>query len=195
MAALALPGCAVVGAVAHKVVGPPTQAARYKPRPGDPMLVLVENGSNPSANLIDAQRLSARLADELGRRQVVPIVPPEKLDAQRDRDLGGFPNRSVAGVGRSVGAKQVLYVNLHTFGIETAGPTGRGRAEARVKIVDAETGETRWPTDQADGYIVADQTPTTQLDQSHTVQALQDNLYQRMSDQIARLFFDYKPED
>jgi hypothetical protein len=190
---LLLSGCWVAGVLAHKVVGEPAQPARYKPAAADPMLVLVENAANPSANHVDAQRLAARIARDLERYKVAPLVDAAKLDAVRDQDLGGFAVRSVANLGRAVGAKQVLYVNLESYGIEAAGPTGRGRAAARVKVVDVETGQTRWPTDQADGYIVTDQTPSTQLNTAEDARAVQTALYDRTAQQIARLFYDYKP--
>ena len=52
------------GAIAYKVMGPPPVQAKYVP-PKQPMLVLVENYRNQAASVLDAQRLSYYVTDDL----------------------------------------------------------------------------------------------------------------------------------
>src|SRR6476620_7399924 len=109
---LAPAGCMVVGALTHKVVGSPAVPAQYLPAK-EPMLILVENYTNPAAVRLDAQRLSVHLSDELRRYHVAPVVDADAVETLRARP--DYASMKVEEVGQAAGAAQVLYINLKQF--------------------------------------------------------------------------------
>src|SRR5579862_7685465 len=110
VALLACGGCEIVGAVLSKTTGPDSVDAEYVP-PQEPMLVLVESWGNAGSVGADSERLSAALVKELKDNKVAPLVDPNKLESLRDAD-SGTANMPITDLGRKLGAKQVLYVNV-----------------------------------------------------------------------------------
>lgn len=186
-------GCSIVGAVGSKFTGAQKVAPQYRP-PQEPMLVLVENYHNPAATRLDAQRLGLRLAEELNDRGVAPVVDPGRVESLQGRDdYGTMP---IEKVGQAVGARQVLYVNLREFG--SSGTVGddavKGRADMHVRVVDAATGRTRWPTDASRGYRVTVETPWSGQRRAGEV-AVREQLARRAAHEIGKLFRTWSPED
>ena len=101
-----------------------------------------------------------------------------------------------AAQGRAAGAKQVLYVELTEFNIDPATGSDRvkGAAEARVRIVDAVTGEVRWPTDTSQGHTVAVTTSWVGLDSRSGDFPIRDQMSKDMAGRVARLFFKWRSE-
>jgi hypothetical protein len=186
-------GCNVGGVLAHKVIGPPPIPAQYVPAK-EPTLVLVENYRNPSAAILDAQRLERRVADELERHGVAPVVDPDRLETVRSTPE--FSKMTIPAVGRATQAKQVLYVNVHHFSIDgtVAGEMLKGRAEMSVRIVDAATGESRWPADAA-GYAIAFETPWFRQGEGADEGALREQMSRRAADTIVKLFRKHSAEE
>jgi hypothetical protein len=186
--------CNLMGAALYKITPPPAVEAKYKPA-GQPMLILVENFANPSANFIDAQRLTAQLAQYLEPHIDAPLVDPDKLYRLRDADLKEFRKMSIPQVGQATGAQQVLYVSIQSLSVETDGITVRGSASATVKIVDATTGQTRWPLDLLSGYPVAQEVPLARVDSSTSNMRIRTVLVTGLADQIAKLFYKWTPTE
>lgn len=205
-------GCAILGAIAYKASGSPTIKAQYVPAK-EPMVVFVQRSQNPA----DAGRASDRIArlvtDDLKAHNVGPLVDPSAVSELQGRRAGSSvwasrvetrPStrpatgpRTVADVGRAVGASQVLYVDLVTFSVEPAAATEMmdSRIEARVRVVDADTGQTRWPTDTTQGYAVTAGTsfakPGTKAADEATVR---EQLCVDLAAKVARLFYDWKSD-
>jgi hypothetical protein len=189
-----LGGCLMAGAVANKFVGPPKVPAQYTPAK-EPMLVLVENYHNPSLVLLDAQQLSNRIAETLRHYDVAPVIDPGKLEAVRQQP--GFASMTIPAVGRAVGAKQVLYVNVRRFDVQ--GTVGndmlKGSADMTVRVVDAATGATRWPADETGGRAVPVETPWIRQGQGANEASLRDQMSDRAAESIVKMFRKYNPED
>lgn len=184
--AITAAGCSWGGALAHKFVGPPPIPAQYKPAK-EPMLVLVENYHNPSAAMLDANRLAMVLAGELRRHDVAPVVSPGRLDAVRSDPA--FGKMSIPAVGRAAGAGQVLYVHVRRLDVEeTVGAEMiKGSADMTVRIVDAATGDSRWPIDPS-GHPVAIQTPWLRREEGANEASLREQMSRRAADYIVKLF-------
>ena len=186
-------GCSVIGAVGGQLSGPQKVAARYRPA-REPMLVLVENYHNPAAARLDAQRLTLRLTEELSRRNVAPAIDPGLLESVQSRE--GYGKMPIEEVGRSVGARQVLYVNLAAFG--ASGAVGadvlKGRAEMHVRVVDVATGRTVWPTDAPRGYPVTVETPWVKAGRVGDA-AVREQLARRCAREVVKLFRTWSPEE
>jgi hypothetical protein len=190
---LLVSGCNVGGALAHKIIGPPPIPAQYVPSK-EPTLVLVENYRNPSAAILDARRLERRVADELQRHSVAPVVDPDRLESVRATPE--FSKMTIPAVGRATKAKQILYVNVRHFSIEgtVAGEMLKGRAEMSVRVVDASTGESHWPADAA-GYAIAIETPWFRQGEGADEAALREQMSWRAADSIVKLFRKHGAEE
>jgi hypothetical protein len=194
--AMMLSGCNYGGALLHSVEGPKEHKAEYLP-PKEPMAVLVENYSNGSGARLDADQIAAFLSGELKLNHVAPIVAAAKVYELRVSDPARFHAMSIAAVGKAVGAKQVLYVDVQTSTIE--GPTGgesmKGALTGRVKVVDVKTGETRWPADSEGGYPLEYATPWLNHSPETNEMTMKEKLNRSVADTIARLFYTWKEEE
>jgi len=190
-----LSGCQIAGVAAYKLAGPPKNPAKYTPAQ-TPMLVLVENYQQQSAASPQADMLARDLFAVLNDHGVAPLIPPEKLQELRDAKPFEFPTMPLTRIAQAVEAHQVLYVQLG--GSEShpllGGQGFQGHASASVKIVDAASGETLWPTEAAGGYPVAVSTKMG-IDAVPSPMAVQQKLYIQLADEIARLFYKWSPED
>ena len=193
-----LTGCAAVGVVAHKVVGNPDVPAKYRPAK-EPMLVFVENYRNPSPVRLDAQRLTLHVVDEIRRHKIAPIVDADAMESLRSRPE--FRTMKVEEVGRAAGAKQVLYINLQHFAIDdtVGGEMMKGHAEFRVRVVDVETAQTRWPRAVPEGYALAVETQWTRSTigsrEGATEPAMRNRIARDAASQIVKLFRKWDPDD
>jgi hypothetical protein len=196
MLCIGVAGCANgTGAVFQKVFGPPEVAAKYKP-PKEDTLVLVENYRNPAMTEFDADRIARTVAAELKENDVAPMVDIDEVTALREADPTKFRAMTIPAVGQAVGAKQVIYVDLINSNVEgdTSRGVVRGKAEARVRVVEVATGHTLWPEDQQQGVPVGCEVPYAQADQDNAATEVHNALLDDLSKQIARLFHKWKPE-
>ena len=194
---LCLTGCLVAASALHyKIVGPPPVPARYVPA-HEPMLVLVENYRASGGASSDAEMLARHLVAELKTHNVVPLVPLDNLYALRTEKGVAYRKMSMAAVGRETGAKQVLYVDVQQSSI--GAPPGsdllKGRVAVQVRIVDVETGTTRWPTEDTEGVPMAYETPLPRADVTTTEPMVRQYMHEQMAIRIGRLFYKWKPKD
>lgn len=187
-------GCTSAGAIAHKLVGPPPIKPQYVPPKDQRMLVLVENYTNPSATVLDTQRLALRIEEELRRHRIAPLVGADKLEAIRSD--AGYAKMTIPAVARAVGAGQVLYVNVRGFTVE--GTVGaemiKGHTDMTVRVVDA-AGETRWPTDNATGHPLTIETPWLRQGQDTNETTLRDQMSRQAATYIVKLFRKHHPDE
>jgi len=197
--ALALPslaGCNVGGAIGYKLFGPPAVEAQYVP-PQEPMLVLVENYRGSAVRTADAETLGRYLMVELENHKVAPLIPVDKVYELRTSNPAAFKKMSMAALGREVGAKQVLYVDLQdcTIGAPPGSELLKGRVAVQVRVVDVETGATRWPAEATDGIPMAYETPLPRADENATEAIVRARMHFGMAERIAKLFYKWKPVD
>src|SRR5690606_2050106 len=157
----------LIGAVQYAAMGPPRQDAMFVP-PNKPTLILVENYKAPSAVAMDADRLAMLVARELQAHQVAPIVDPAHLSALRERRGSDFKNMRISEIGQAVQADQVIYINLLKSDVEQTAGLLKTSISVRVKVVDAHTGQTLWPTDSAEGHPIAHESPMVRPEENVT---------------------------
>ena len=187
-------GCASIGALMHLAFGAPAVDAVYTP-PKQPTLVLVENYQDQDAGSADGDAIARAVGEALHDHADLEVVDPDKIVPLRTEQAGAFHDMSIPAVGRAVGAKQVVYVNL----IEdesTPDPTGaaiRATATARVRVVDATTGKVLWPTGEPRGHEL---TANIDYDRSDSPQgsSMRGDMLSQLSGQIAKLFYKWKPD-
>ena len=188
-------GCVAVGVATHKILGPPPVEAKYVPAQ-EPMVVMVENYRRPSSALTDDELLARYIEGFLRGHEVAPVVDSAKIRELRINRPEEFKRMSIAAVGREVGARQILYVDVVQSELESlmAGELLRGSTGVRVRVIDAETGETLWPTDMSEGYPL-EQSESFGKTQARSEQELKQGLYAQLGDRIAKLFYKWKPDE
>ena len=182
-------GCVAASALLYKTTGDPKIPAEYKLKKV-PTLVLMENFENPDLFEVQSERVSRDVVYQLTDQKVCPVVPLSKLADLRAKEGNAFRQMNIPAIGRAVGAKQVVYINLTEFSADPAlgSEIMRGKVAALVKVVDADTGQTAWPQDTSAGRQIRFETPDVH-DSNGNID-VQEKLYQTLADKIARLFYD-----
>lgn len=189
-------GCAAAGFVASAVQGPKKVEAKYKPTTRPTVVVVdsyrVKDGTTETIEFREA--LASFVTDELRRNAVVPVIDNYKVFDLRMSDPKSFRALSVDGIGKKLGAEQVVYVDL--VRARTTEPMGgqavQGEVSAVVKLVDVPTGKTLWPTESSEGYFVSSDVPFTQKDENTNTPAVREGLARAVALQIGRLFYAYE---
>ena len=188
-------GCAVAGVIADKFAPPPTDPAAYK-LAQQPTLVMVENFQNPDLVEVHAERLDRDISNELIEHKIAPVIKPQRLMELKASKGPAFGQMDIPAVAKSLGARQVVYVDLVKFSVGP--PPGsdmvKGEAEALVKVVD-DGGRTLWPRESSLGRQVKCQTPYLRTDSGVDESAVREQMYQKLTDQVARLFYDAPVDD
>lgn len=187
-------GCVALAAVASKVKPPEPMDAEYTPAK-KPTLVLVETYQNPDLYGVEANRLARDISYEFTEHKAFPVVPPQKLIDLRASKGSDYWKMTLPEVAQAVGAEQVVYVNLKNFSAESpvGSETVRGECEAMVRFVDARTRQTLWPPDSSDGREISYKTPALS-EEGTTRDAVQEQLYKHMSQDISHLFYNWVNE-
>jgi len=193
-AVLGCAGCGGVGALMHMAFGPPAVDALYTP-PKQPTLVLVENYQDQDAGSSDGDTIAREVGDQLHEHAELDVIDPDKVVPLRSEQPAAFHDMSIPAVGRAVGAKQVVYVNL-VEDESSPDPTGgavHATATARVRLVDATTGKVLWPAGEPRGHEL---TANIDYDRSDSAQGagMRGDMLSQLSDQIAKLFYKWKPD-
>jgi len=183
-------GCAAISAVTYKVAGDPKVPAEYKPA-NQPTLVLVENFQNPDQYRESASELERDIVGELKNNHVTQVIRVEKLEDLRSADAAAYRKMRIDQVGRALGAKQVIYVNLTKFSAHPplGSPEMSGEAEALVRVIDVESGRTLWPQDTSAGRDIKYETKHEEAVDFSNTSAVQDQMSAALADKIARLFY------
>ena len=190
----AVAGCNVIGAVAYKFSGSPTIKAQYAP-PKSKTLVVVENYHNPTTLRLEADAVARHLVEEMKMHEVVPVVDPGAAEAHREAQGTAFRKMPIDAIGRALGAKQVIYVDLERFDLDqTVGSELLGgHATARVRVV-GDGGEVLWPTDSAGGFPVEVKVDPQRVPAGTGEFGVRRQLHADLADRIAKLFYDWKAD-
>lgn len=194
---LSVGGCAAAGVAAYAASPPAKIKAKYVP-PMVPTLVLVESYGNAGDATIDADQLGVALVRVLQDHKIGQILDPQLVAKLREQDRDRYDKMTIDGIGRALGAKQVIYVNV--LRAEVDAPTGSGTARGNiagiVRVVDASSGETAWPSYARDGELIQIQTPWLHSDTPvPTRPDVHSDMVTRMADSISKLFYDWEPEN
>jgi hypothetical protein len=189
-----VPGCEVLGVFLHTVFGDPPIQAQYVP-PKVPTLVMVENYRSPDEMQLDGDQIAHEVTDELKKEAKVDAIDPDKLAPLREEDGEKFRAMNIQAVGKAVGAKQVIYVDLLESGVQKDPSAGaiHATATARVRVVDTETGNTLWPAGASHGKELSQTMDFDQMDPARAV-SMHTQMLANLSSKIAKLFYTWKPD-
>jgi hypothetical protein len=191
---VALCSCEAVGVLASKAQDP-TVKAKYKPKSQDTMLVLVESWGLSLGSGVEAEHMTLALRKAVTEAKIAPLVDEKALEILKDSYPDQYPKMEIADIGRKTGAQQVLYVNIWRAEVQKPPGSGqmRGQMNAQVKIVDSQTGETRWPVGASSDAVQITTNWVPDTDKSET--DLRAQMAEQMAQDIGQLFHDYTPEE
>jgi hypothetical protein len=158
------------------------------------MIVLVENRQNPSIVWAESEQLAAFIGADLTAHKVCEVIPQVKLLDLRDKDAQAMKRMSITAIGKAVGAKQVLYVDVTS--IDTPAVTGspvKGRLDMRVHVIDVASGNTVWPV-APNGPMPLSFESQAPLDlEPDRMVMFTENVLRGAGRSVARLFYEYDP--
>jgi hypothetical protein len=188
-------GCSVPGVLLHTALGDPPIPAEYEP-PKVKTLVMVENYRSPDEMQLDGDQIAHEVTEELKKEAKVDVVDPDKLAPLREDDADKFRAMNIQAVGKAVGAKQVIYVDLLESGVEQDPSAGaiHAIATARVRVVDTDTGNTLWPAGASHGKELSQTMDFDQMDPAKAV-TMHTQMLHSLSSKIAKLFYTWKADN
>jgi hypothetical protein len=191
-------GCNVIGFAAATVAGTSNTPPMYV-LTKQPTVVVAENYNDPAVSVRDDEPLARYVTDLLKAGDVVPTIDSSEVYVMR-HDFGAgtvspkWRGLSIAAVGRSVTAHQVIYLNITAASIETSPGSDamRGHGEVLVRVVDAESGATLWPHDTAEGSLVT--ADTRMYHRGETEEDVRTVLHHELADKIVKLFTGFRTD-
>ena len=191
---VSLVGCNVIGVVASRVGPAPKVPAQFTPAK-TPVLVLVENFHNPASLRLEADSIARHLAEELEMKDVAPVVDEAEVAALRQKGASAYRQMPLDAIGRAVGARQIIYVDLEQFEIShaLASELLGGDAAARVRVVD-DAGAVLWPVNSAGGFPVSVKIQPEPVAIGTGDFAVRRKLHAALADKVAKLFYAYSSE-
>jgi len=188
-------GCQLASVAVYKTVGPPAVPATYV-MTKEPTLVLAENYKSPGSPFVDATQLTRFTGEELLKRDIVPVVDSTKLYDLQQKEGTNFRKMSITAIGRAVGAKQVLYLDVTRASMENIGAEmSRGGLDVSVKVIDVATGETRWPQSTSAGYPLTAQTSFQKTTENLNEMAIREAVSRSMAVNVVKLFRAVKSDE
>jgi len=191
----ALFGCAVPGALGYKIFGPPDVPARYVPPKDQPLVVLVESSHSPAASVPEAEELVHALHLDLEEHKVAPMVEMRKVHELRDTEGKSFSRLTISEIGRRVGARQIVYIDLMQCDLlsDPGSEVYKLKLSAKVRVVDAVTAQTLWP-DAEGGEPFEYETRPTRATTDMSASYIKREALKLTGNEIARMFYAWKPD-
>jgi PBP1b-binding outer membrane lipoprotein LpoB len=189
-----LTGCNLIGYAASGIAGDPKSEAKFVPAK-KPLVVIAENFASPAEASLDSEPLARYIGEELAAHEVAPIIDHDRVLALQTDKAREFRSMTIAAVGRAVGADQILYVNIIDVNANFADSSDliKGHGEVRVRLVDANTGATIWPTDALQGFtVIADTRIVRSNERNESI--VRSDVHRALAVRVARLFYAAKSE-
>jgi hypothetical protein len=188
-------GCSVIAVPLHTFFGDPPIPAQFTPAKV-PTLVLVENQRSPGDVQVDADQIAQQVTEELRKDAKLEVIDPDKVAQLREEDPKKYHAMYIADIGKAVGAKQVIYVDLIEAAMtaDVTQTTVRAEAKAHIKVVDVDTGITQWPATPPDGKELGTKQDFDSMDPGKAV-SMRVAMMTQLSSQIAKLFYTWKADD
>jgi hypothetical protein len=186
-----LTGCGLASVAASRTTGNMVNA-KYVPSKTDTMLIMVESYGLSLDSGIETEHMTLVLRKNFQDAGIASLVDQQALERLKDAGPQQYTPMTIADIGRKVGARQVLYVNIWRSEIVKPAGSGqmRGHMDAVVKIVDSASGDTRWPSD-APSEAVEITTDWTPENADKTESDLRAQMADEMAADIGKLFQNY----
>lgn len=195
-----LSGCNIVGPAAYIISGPPKVDARHT-LSDVPTVVYIDDRSNV-VNPISLRRVIGDRASEvlMAKEALTQTISPQdamSLAAKRERNSDIL---SMEEIGKMVGAKQVIYVEMTHFQHSPDGFVPRPYAACRVRVIDVENRMRVFPGPESPDNSFAIQAMTREVDpeafrNNATRLAAYEGLANLLGDEIAKLFYKHEAKE
>jgi hypothetical protein len=188
-------GCQMIGAAYAKTMGPPKTPAAYTP-PSVPTLILSEHAPAAAVDDISSEDIGRRVAAIWEAHHLSPLIDLSKLEELRLTRGDEYSTMSTVAIGKALGAKQVVYIDVRDGRVETAGTNDTIRAvtSVRVRVVDVASGQTLWPQQATEGYALDAQTPYAIRGQGVSESSQLELARILIAEQIGLLFYTHPSE-
>lgn len=193
-------GCNIVGPAVYFIHGPAKTPPQFVLPPDKPTIVFVDDRANILPNRSTRQRIAHAAESALLGGQAVgkgEILDSDAILTVAAQERFGKP-MGIAEIGKAVGAATVIYATADSFGISPNGQEYAPFATLRVKVIDVESRERIWPTQDREwaplSVSIADQgrfVPTSSSDRA----AAEYKLADQTGLSLARMFIEWVPED
>jgi hypothetical protein len=176
--------------------GPEKTPAAYRLDPKKPTVVLVDDRASVLPRRSLRTTIAGRASQEiLNEKAVETVIDAKAIQALLARDPADRPT-PIATLGMKVQAQQIVYVTMDKFALSSDGATYQPFADARVKVIDVETGRA-WP-EQAEGHPLRVVLPIQRDDLPSGAGVLakaQEALADRVGVELSRLFYRFNTND
>lgn len=188
-------GCQILGATAYVLQPPAKSEAKFKPTTRALAVFVDDQRQAGNASGI-CDSIAALAVEEMREHKVGQMVDVERIHDLRLKNPKAFATMKIDEVGKSVGAEQIIYVDMIAaeVNVNSGGQLIKGKAEANVRVVDCKSGRTLWPTDLAAGYHVGVESPYRSPNESNA-DLMNDEMIRAMAGEIAKLFYTYTIEE
>lgn len=193
-------GCNIVGPAMYFIHGPAKTPPQFVLPKDKPAVVFIDDRGNILPNRSTRQRIAhAAETALLGGKAVGKgeIISSDAILSVAAQERFGKP-MGIAEIGKAVGASTVIYATVDSFGISPNGQEYAPFATLRVKVIDVETRERIWPTQDREwaplSVSISDQghfVPTSASDRA----AAEYKLADQVGLSLARMFIEWVPED
>jgi hypothetical protein len=197
--AMSLGSCNILVPVAYIVKGLPDKEAEYH-LADRATLVFVDDQKGKTPRTI-RQGIANKVSTDLMVKNVVTktisSTDAMALAAQKDKAGELLPIESI---GQSVGAEQVIYVELNDFTLSIDGATPRPYCACRVRVIDVPNRVRLFPSPEnpEPGRQMEISMPAVSVDyyeSTATRRKLETMLADYAGDQIGKLFYKHTPDD
>ena len=196
---LMIPGCNIAGPAYAIVHGPPKKPPEFV-LDDRPTLVFIDDRNNVLSRRNLRRQIADRTSEDLMVQEAVTqtIAPRDGL-AVAATETHGSP-MSIDTIGRSVGAAQVIYVEMIAFALSADGSSPVPMARCAVKVIDVENKTKLFPpAGSAEDARIMDipaQPVSAQLYQSSaTLRQIEDMLAEVVGTEVGKLFYEHVPRE
>lgn len=187
---IAAHGCNYLIPASYLIEGPPKAPAAYE-LPSKRTAVVVDDRLNRMARVALRVEIGESTATGLLENSVVPevISTRDSVATLRRLDSASSPV-SIQRIGESLGAEQVIFVELDEFNLSGGREEGGPEAVALVKVFDITTGARLWPPTGSEAVqsFLQDIEPSL-ITTSAGRREIEDKLAARLGEDIGKLFY------
>lgn len=194
-----LAGCNIAGPAYAIAAGPPKKPAEYELQ-DRPTLVFVDDRENALSRRNLRRQIADRVSEDLMVEGVVTrTISPRDGLAVAHAETHHEP-MAIDEIGRSVGADQVIYIEMLAFALSADGTAPVPAARCAIKVIDVQHREKLFPRpgagDEARVMDIPGAPVSMDLYQSNaTRRQIEDMLAEVVGVEIAKVFYEHAPRE
>lgn len=197
-----LGACNIVVPAVYFLGGQPKRAAEYTPEDRATVVFVDDRGNAIEQNsLRTRQAIADKITAALMAKEVLTntIRPSDALAVARQNDRQGNI-LAIDAIGRSVGAEQVIYVEMLSFRGSVDGITPRPVASCAVRVIDVENRTRLFPGSEAERpsrivEVISREVSAELYRTASGRREIERLLAAMLADRVAKLFYKHVPDE